>query len=292
MKAVSNNSWGFDLETLTLTFNTLVKPVIGNCAPIWVPNVKPTHIAKIQTVQNRMLRLITGCHLASPIDYLHSEVGVLPVGIWLDMLCKQFVVRALRPAHPSHEVVLRHLGQRKNSKGRSMKETLSSKYLEAVQHFLHNGVMSQVSYKRTIQIIHSDTVNLAKNQQEINPLIGCKPPAVSITERKLTRPFRTVMRLLRSTQCSLLKSYQLKIKAVNDDVCPECQSASQTVLHLFCCPAYPTILNPIDLWYHPVDTARFLVTLRRWISPSPDHPQNPILEFEDWQLLLHDLILR
>jgi hypothetical protein len=110
MKAVSNNSWGFDMETLSLTYNTLVKPVIGNCAPIWVPNIKPTHIAKIQTVQNRMLRLITGCHLASPIDHLHSEVAILPVGIRLDMLCKQFLISALRSAHPSHEVVLRPLG--------------------------------------------------------------------------------------------------------------------------------------------------------------------------------------
>jgi hypothetical protein len=141
--------------------------------------------------------------------------------------------------------------------------------------------MSQVSYKRAIKTIHSDTVNLAKSQQAINPLIGRKPPAVSITERKLTRPFRTIMRQLRSTQCSLLRSYLLKIKAVNDDVCPECLSASQTVLHLFCCPAYPTTLTPIDLWYHPVDSAQFLVTLPTFRSlppldlPLPRPPPEP-----------------
>jgi hypothetical protein len=118
MKAVSNDAWGFDMETLSLTYNALVKPVIGNCAPIWVPNIKPTHIAKIQTVQNRMLRLITGCHLASPIDHLHSEVEVLPVGVRLDMLYKQFLLSTLRPSHPSHEVVLRPLGPCKNSNGR------------------------------------------------------------------------------------------------------------------------------------------------------------------------------
>jgi hypothetical protein len=106
MKAVSNQAWGFDKETLTLTYNTLVKPVIGGCAPVWVRNIKPTYVAKIQTVQNCYLHLITGCHQASFVDHLHREVEILPVGIRLDMLCKQFLVR---PAHPSHKVVLRPL---------------------------------------------------------------------------------------------------------------------------------------------------------------------------------------
>jgi hypothetical protein len=185
VKAVSNQAWGFDKETLTLTFNTLVKPVIGNCAPVWVPNIKPTHIAKLQTMQNRFLRLITGCHQASSVDHLHREVGILPVGIRLDMLCKQFLVSALRRAHPSHEVVLRPPGPRKNSKGRPMKETLSSKYLSSVDHFLSDGIMSEVSYKRTLKTIHSDTVSHVKSIQGINPLLGCRPPPVSASEQRL-----------------------------------------------------------------------------------------------------------
>jgi hypothetical protein len=198
------------------------------------------------------------------------------------MLCKQFLVSALRPAHPSHDVVLRPPGPRTNSKGRPMKETLSSRYLSTVEHFLSNGVMSQVLYKRTLNIIHSDAVKLAKSQQSVNPLLGRIPPPVSASEQRLTRPFRTVLRRLRSTHCSLLMSYKFKIKAATDDLCPQCQSASQSVLHLFQCPAFPTSLTPIDLWSHPVDIARYLVTLPAFrslpplvISPPRPPPEPP-----------------
>jgi hypothetical protein len=42
MKAVGRSSWGFDKETLLLTFNALIKPALGFGAPIWAPNIKPT----------------------------------------------------------------------------------------------------------------------------------------------------------------------------------------------------------------------------------------------------------
>jgi hypothetical protein len=158
-----------------------------------------------------------------------------------------------------------------------MKETVSSKYLSSVDHFLSNGIMSEVSYKQTLKTIHSDAISQAKSQQGINPLLGCRPPPVSASEQRLTHPFRTILRQLRSTHCSLLKSYQLKIAAVNSDLCPECQSASQTVLHLFIGPAFPTTLSLIDLWSHPVDVAHFLVTLPAFhgLPPLVVHPARP-----------------
>jgi hypothetical protein len=162
-----------------------------------------------------------------------------------------------------------------------MKETLSSKYFDSIEQFLHEGVMSQVSYKHAIQTVHSESISIARNQQSVNPLIGRKPPVVSITERKLSRPFRTVLRQLRSTKCSMLRDYLLKSKAVDDDTRPECQSAPQSVLHLFSCPAFLTTLTPIDLWYHPVDAIRFIVNLPAFRSlppldiPPPRPPPEP-----------------
>jgi hypothetical protein len=84
----------------------------------------------------------------------------------------------------------------------------------------------------------------------------------------------------------MLRDYLLKIKAVDDDTCPECQSAPQSVLHLFLCLAFPTTLTPIDLWYHPVDAVQFIVNLPAFRSlppldiPLPDLPLNPTHEFE------------
>ena len=275
MRAVGNNLWGYDKKTLALTYNTLIKPSFSHCAPVWAPNAKSTNIKGLQTVQNRGLRIITGCHMAASEDHLHSEVEILPVQDHLDMICRQFLVSAMRPAHPSHEVVRRPPGPRKNKNGRPMKETLSSKYGESIEQFLQNGIMSEVTYKRAIKTIHTQAVSAAKAKQKVNPLLERHPPAVSASESSLPRPFQTTMSQLRSTYCSDLKSYQLKIRKIIDDQCPSCLTSSQSVLHLFSCPAYPTSLSPKDLWSNPVAVANFLVTLPEFHHLPPLDPPVP-----------------
>ena len=156
-----------------------------------------------------------------------------------------------------------------------MKETLSSKYGESIEQFLQNGIMSEVTYKRAIKTIHTQAVSAAKAKQKVNPLLERHPPAVSASENSLPRPFQTTMSQLRSTYCSDLKSYQLKIRKITDDQCPSCLTSSQSVLHLFSCPAYPTSLSPKDLWSNPVAVANFLVTLPEFHHLPPLDPPVP-----------------
>jgi hypothetical protein len=160
VRAVSNNTWGFDKEALVLAYNTVMKPSFSYAVPIWGPNIKPSNVAKLQACQNKGLRLITSCHQATPISHLHAETGILPIQIRIDMLCSQFLVSAMRAEPPSHEVALRPPGHRVNAKtGRPLKETLASKYMPTVEPFLHDGVIKQISYKKTLDKIHSDAVN-------------------------------------------------------------------------------------------------------------------------------------
>ena len=243
----------------------------------------PTNIAKLQVVQNRCLRIATGSHMASSIDHLHSEAGVLPVQDHLDMLCAQFLVSAMRPIHPSHDLVQLPPGPRKNKLGRPLKETLSSKYGHVVAPFLNDqGVMAGVSYKRARESIHTAAVQNSIRKQGPNPLIGRIAPPVSASERRLPRKFRTTLNQLRSIHCSALQSYQLKINKANSDTCPECRCAPQSVLHLFSCSAYPTQLTPIDLWYNPIKCAELLVNIPTFshlppltISPPRPPPEPP-----------------
>jgi hypothetical protein len=107
--------------------------------------------------------------------------------------------------------------------------------------------MSKVSYKRSLQAIHTEAVSIVKSKYSHNPLIQRPLPAVSASESSLPRIFQTTLLRLRSTYCSDLKSYKLKIRARNDDLCPSCPTTSQSVLHLFSCPAYPSTLTPLDL---------------------------------------------
>jgi hypothetical protein len=267
VSAVGGTTWCFDKETMLLTYKALMMPVFSHSPAVWVPNTKPSNIKKLQIVQNRCLRRITGCHQAASIDHLHAETGILPFQKRLGMLCAQFLASAMRPMHPSHYLVLLPPGPRKNKYGRPLKETLSSRYMKVVEPYLNqNGIMAEVSYKRAIESIHTSAVRNAIKKQKINPLIGRIPPPVNVSEERLSRTFRTTLSQLRSTYCSALKSYQAKIRNTNDDTCPECNSAPQTVLHLFSCTAYPTQLKPIDLWHNPILIARLLISI-----PTFDH---------------------
>ena len=106
---------------MSLTFKSLIRPFFDYAAPIVYPLYSKTSIRRLQLVQNRALRLVTGCYMASSVDHLQAETEVLPVGDHLELLSAQFLASAQQPDHPSHHVVNLDPGPR------VQKETLSSK---------------------------------------------------------------------------------------------------------------------------------------------------------------------
>jgi hypothetical protein len=167
MKAVRNSSFGFDKETMILTYNTFIKPVFSFAPAIWVPNCKKSNIKQLQTVQNKALRCITGCHQATGEDHLHQETGILPVADRLDMLCAQFLASAMHQDHPSHETVLLPSGPRK---------------MHIVEPFLQDGVIKEITYKKTLEAIHSSAVAATISRQGPNRVLQGPAPVISASE--------------------------------------------------------------------------------------------------------------
>jgi hypothetical protein len=106
MKAIRGHYWG-DKETLRITYNTLIKPVIEYLAPVWFPIVGPeaTSVKRLQNVQNVAIHLMTGAHQMADVDHLLAETELLSVKDHLGLICKQFLVSAYRVDHPSHKVI-------------------------------------------------------------------------------------------------------------------------------------------------------------------------------------------
>ena len=69
------------------------------------PNACPSTLQPLQAVQNAALRIASGAVLMSSQEHLHNEAELLPVECELSMLCRQFLLRALLPGHPSNAVV-------------------------------------------------------------------------------------------------------------------------------------------------------------------------------------------
>jgi hypothetical protein len=230
----------------------------------------PDHssVAKLQRDQNAAMRVITAAHSNTPIDHLHAETKLLPVRDSLELNCKQFLANALTIGHPSHSVVQLPSNQRPGRK--SIVHTLQSRYRDAVEPYLTNGIMLESNYKKAIKDMHTKQVE--KSRRSItNDILGRHPPDVHLLERSLPRISQRTLCQLRCDKCICLETYKLSIGIAADDLCPICCGEPHTSHHLFNCPASPTNLNFLDLWKRPHDAVNYLRTLA-----SFDHlPRNP-----------------
>jgi hypothetical protein len=112
--------------------------------------------------------------------------------------------------------------------------------------YLTNRVLPEVSYKRTIKVIHTKAVSECK-QKLVNKVLGRAPPDIDPFEISLPHISRTTLSQIRSLYNIELKCYQAKIVFSPDDVCPICRGAAHTTMHLFECPDAPTNLNVLSL---------------------------------------------
>ena len=92
-------------------------------------------------------------------------------------------------------------------------------------------------------------------------MLGATAPRIDASESSLSRPIRAVLAQLRSDHCAKVGDFQLRIGKSTDDICPECQLASDTVSHLFHCPAHATNLSIVDLWKQPREVASHLSSI-------------------------------
>ena len=170
---------------------------------VFSPNLKPTHIRKLQTMQNHCLRVVTGSHAAASTEHLHHEVMSLPVDDHLQLLSKQCLATSLQQSHPSYEVVSAQPGPRQ------LRQTLTSKHSQAVAPFLRGGAVPPGSIRDIHDDLHTSAVAVAIHKMDANPnrVINARPPAIHGSESNLPRHWRTTLSQLRSGFCRALNSY-------------------------------------------------------------------------------------
>jgi hypothetical protein len=210
LKAVSGSSRGHDKETLLLTFRALVLLVYSFAVAIWIPNTKPSNIAKLQHIQNAAMRLITRCHMATSLDHLYAECKLLPVDKHIFMLCSQFLASCLHPSRPNETIKLPP-GPRKNQRGLPMMETLSTCFHDVVSLQLWGDIVPSGLYNKIKNDIHTSAVH-DSFQSQTKQGTRIKPSDVDPSEEYLPRAYVTTLHQICSSKCSALKTYQHFIK--------------------------------------------------------------------------------
>jgi hypothetical protein len=227
--------------------------------PLWQPNINKRSIQKLQRVQNEGLRIVTDSHKRASIDHLHAETQMLTVSQHIDLLSTQYLANSLQHDHPSHAVVTLPPGPRK------MKQTLFSKNYDAIrQHFRDNVILTS-TYKKVISSFHTSAVSKALCASTRNKVLGEYLPSINPIEDTLVRSHCCALTQLRSRDFYHLQFYQYFINKTDDNLCPECRTASHLTRHLFKCPAFPTNLSVKDLCYQPREVATFFSNLLSFI---------------------------
>ena len=179
LKALAGSSWGQDMETLLLTYNTLGKSIASYAAPVWSTNASDSRIKKIQTAQNATLRTATWAHKMVNIDHLHQESLMLRGKDHSDMLSAQYLVNCLVEDHVSHGITIQE--------PRPMKETLHSRHNSTVLHRRGSSMME------SHQNLHTHAVDSAIQLQGHNRVLKKRPPPISDEEQKLNRRQRCTL---------------------------------------------------------------------------------------------------
>ena len=268
LSALANTEWGKDKECLLATYKTFIRPILEYGAPITYPNLSSSSIHRLQLVQNRCLRLCTGCHSAASLDHLHNECALLPVEDHMRLISSQYLARALQPHQVNHRDVTSINGPR------NMKQTLQSKCISTIRPFMNTDTVHFTEYRGILQNIHTSIVNETKDKFPPNRVLNCAAPDINPEEEALPRATRVALSRIRSGFCYNLLSYQYRIGKSITDLCPECDASPHTSDHLFNCPSHPTNLNSSDLWENPWDAAEFIRSLPQF-SNLPDPGARP-----------------
>ena len=249
LSCLAGTDWGADKETLVMSYKSIGRSVLEYGNPIWSPILADNHWKNLQVVQNKALKIATGCHRITSMDHLHQETKVLPVKDHCQMVTKQFLLGCHAPNHPGNK----HIDAIRPP--RNLKPTLYQ-HNQEVTNLL--PVNTKQELKRGIKSIHTKSVRDSINNLKVNRVLQTKPPEIDQSETELNRKTRSTLAQLRSGFCKHLNSFKHRCDENIPDTCPDCNESPHDVQHLFNCTAKPTELTPLDLWTQPILASEFL----------------------------------
>ena len=167
MTTLGSTSFGQANEFLSIVYRQFVRTNLNYASTAWYPTISNTNRLKLERVQNRALRIITGCVKTTPVHHLQSEAKVLPIEAHLDMIGSQFFSKASTPDHPCHHTV------QAPTPPRNKKVTPSQYYTEQLRRIPPTS--EGISRRKHL---HTAFTQRSLNQQPPNTLRNARPPDI------------------------------------------------------------------------------------------------------------------
>ena len=77
LSSLASKKWGWRKESLRKVYLTTQRSVLDYAAPAWQPWLSETQSKRLETAQNKALRLVTGQYASTPVEALRLEAGVV-----------------------------------------------------------------------------------------------------------------------------------------------------------------------------------------------------------------------
>ena len=245
-----------------------MRPILNYAAPIWFTQVSSSHLDKLEVIQNKALRVATGCHQKAGASHLRAETGVLPLRAHLELCGQQFYASALQPLHPSHVIV-------------TSLPTPAPSGLPSRPHTTAQACESEVTTPTPLPPPHlrgragrgrlppGQTPPLGLDDRGDHPVPCAQQGANGSPSLQLTQPNNCYhghsaapsLSSAPAINCSRLQAYRHSVGWADDPTCPDCCSTDHTVAHLFSCPTHLTDLAPGDMRTASQQVAQFLAGL-------------------------------
>ena len=256
LRSLAHTTFGHNKETTKTVYKQYIRSVMDYGSPAWAPNLAETHHNTLQTIQNKALKIITGCTATTPTDHIHQETKVLKVKDHLDMRGTQTLAAAItNNQHP-----LNYMAQHPHTP-RNIKTTPNTRY--------HTQILSslppcppQTSFQKHI---HNQITHRSIQALKDNSVLHSHPPDIHPSESTLSREDRVHLARLRCGHHQALLSYKKRLGDAVTDTCPGCNTAPHTIKHIMeDCTALNhsrtqhNIHSLRGLWESPVPSVAFL----------------------------------
>jgi hypothetical protein len=247
LRCLTGTKFGCQKETILHTYKQFVRPVLEYASPAIAPPMSLNSINKLQKVQNKCMRIATGCVRSTPISHLHDECETLPLGTHLDQRGCQFLTSAHSTSHPCHH--FHDLAPRP----RRMRETPG--------HYYHRKLSNIIITDQDVGVpsnkdVHTHFVAEQLIRRPHNTILNDYAPIIDPSENQLTRRQRVDLARLRADLHPNLAKYKHIITPTHSALCPHCNIRRRENTHHFLlrCPNHTQqrqrwgITSLLQLW--------------------------------------------
>ena len=102
LASLAGKEWGWEKRTLRRVYLAMQRSILDYAAPAWQPFLSKTQAKRLDTAQNKALRIVNGQYATTPLEALRAEAGICSYETQSDRLCAIAYEKAsrLKDDHP------------------------------------------------------------------------------------------------------------------------------------------------------------------------------------------------